>query len=89
MASSPDPTPVLCRNLAFLLFLLSMSVPSSQEHRLKVTNDGPAVIGTPITFTATYPTVYESFIHEFRDKNNESISGRCHDDVSCHVHAHV
>lgn len=57
-----------------LIAIILTSVPPSEGHSLQVTNSGPAVIGTPITFRATYPSFYESMIYEFRDRNNDSIS---------------
>lgn len=58
-------------------------VPSTDGKLLKLVNNGPAVIGTPITFTASYPALYESFIYEFRDKNDESIGGEMSASSSC------
>jgi hypothetical protein len=59
--------------VTFIAVILLMSCSSTEAAQLVITNDGPAVIGTPITFTARYPSFYESFIYEFQDKNNETI----------------
>ena len=63
------------RSLQHVLWLLALSLLTASAALLELSNDGPVVVGAPITFKASYSGryAYESLIYEFQDVHDSSM----------------